>query len=225
MLYFLDTDPQRAARFLADVDVHDVSAVDEVARVMKHMRLHISVTAGEPSLLDPWVTRCQTNWDWTITYLQEIVNEHIFRFGRLHPGVRRFGTILELDNMVRRKLPRAGSTIPPLAFKSNCPDLCLGALGLMAVSHITFWRWHYGAARRGAIYTKRSVPEFIEERRMTHERRMSTHKESHDRRHEQEVIYGDEPQARIARVGGGISEGEAIRIRRVRPAGKNRDDP
>lgn len=223
MLYFLDTDPQRAARLLADKDVHSVEALDMLTYLARGLRLHVT-GPGKQSDLGPWVMRCQSNWDWTTVYVQELLNEHLYRFGRLHPGVKRFGMILGVDNMVRRRLPRAGCTIPPMVFKADAPDLVLGNLALMAVSYVTQWRWFYGASRRGAIYTKRTVPDFIEERRVSRERRRAPHKESEERRHEEVPVYGEPKETRVRRIRGSVAPSKDVRVRRVRPGKSEGDD-
>jgi len=174
MLYFLDTDPQRAVRLLADVDVRCAEAVFALAGVAHEMRVRVEGPFA-CCAVTPWMTRCASNWSWAVAYGQEMMNEHLYRFGRLHPGMNGFSSVLEVDAFVKKRLPRAGITLPPLlrvdhgrVFVEQVP---MDHLSLLAVSHVTRWRWAYGSLRRGEVWTKRSVPEFIEEIRRVRERR------------------------------------------------------
>lgn len=203
MFYFLDTDPQRAARLLADGDIRSQDAIMVLAAVLKQMRLRVDAGASiAPANLMPWVRGCITNWDWSMLYVQEILNEHLHRFGRLHAGVHHVHSISEVESVIRSRLPKLGHTIPPIAPYGLGPGGVTGELNLLLVSYVTRWRWFYGATRRGATYTRREIPDFIEERRLGRERRQKPRIAAPDRRKPEEdhVSIEEDPTPSPVRV-------------------------
>lgn len=152
MFYFLDTDPRRAARLLADGDIESSECAEELVGVLRRMRIRVHGTCRD-SELQAWVGACYPNWRWALDYAQELCNEHLHRFRRLHGSARTVLALCDLDPIVRSRLCRAGNTVPPLLMPTP--------LQAFVVSYVAQYRWWYGGLRRDGVWTRRTVPEFI----------------------------------------------------------------
>lgn len=194
MLYFLDTDPHRAARLLADDDIRSADAVGVLSALARQMRITVACDNLATTMeLVQWARGCRSNLDWAIGYTQEVMNEHLHRFGRLHAAAVQWASVSEVAPLLRQRVPAQGCTIPPFIPSEGAEQ---SHLAFLLVPYVTRWQWFYGRKRRGAAYTKREVPEFIEEKRISRERRRVPRPGSHDRRKqlEGEEQHGAEQQ-------------------------------
>lgn len=156
MFYFLDVDPTKAVRLLADEDVQSVEPVQELVGVLRSMRVRVGgVHVSSP--LGGWVRGCYSNWRWCLEYVVGLTQEHLHRFRRAHPAVSVVQQLVEIDVVMRSRLPAKGNTIPPV--------LCGAPQSVVVVSFVTQYQWLYGEERRKAVWTRRVVPAFVPQRR------------------------------------------------------------